>query len=165
MPTPDPLAQADPRVAEAVVAVEDAMSALGSRVRVILRDAAGQVDENLQPFGLRILRMLERHGAQSAGQLSECLEVDPSSTSRQVRQLVDLRLVEVTASASDRRSRIVALTDYGHERLAAIGPSSRILMQRALSEWDLDDLQQFAAYLEHLTDATVPLPPAGADRS
>lgn len=155
--TDDPLAEVSPEVAQAIIAVEDAMTALAGRIRVMVREAATQVDGNLQPFGLRILRMLERHGDLAVGHVSECLGADPSSTSRQVRQLIDLGLVDAVASEVDRRSRILVLTDHGRERLAAIGPSGRALIQEALSRWDLTDLERFAGYLDDLADATTPV--------
>ncbi|MFD1859157.1 MarR family transcriptional regulator [Aeromicrobium camelliae] len=150
---PDPLEEAGPEVADAIVAVEDAMGELATRFRVMIRDAASQVDPALQPFGLRILRLLERHGEMSAGQISEYLEVDPSSTSRQIRQLVELDLATVAACETDRRSRILSLSDHGRERLAAIGPSGRARMQRALSGWELSELRRFAEDLKRLTDS------------
>lgn len=153
MTVTDPLAHAEPEVAEAIVLVEDAMSALATRIRAMVREAASQVDPALQPFGLRVLRVLERHGEQSAGEVSECLAVDPSSTSRQIRQLVELGLVNVTACESDRRSRILSLTDHGRERLAAIGPSGWVRMQQALSTWQLGELRRFADDLNRLTDS------------
>jgi len=155
-PLGDPLAGTSPEVAEAIVAVEDAMSALAGRIRVMVRETAAQVDERLQPFGLRILRMLERHGDLAVGQVTECLGADPSSTSRQVRQLIDLGLAEAAACETDRRSKILSLTDHGRRRLAAIGPSGRVLIQQALSGWELADLERFAGYLHVLSDATAP---------
>lgn len=140
-------------VATAIAAVEDAMGELATRFRAMLRTAASQVDPSLQPFGLRILRLLERHGDMSAGQISECLDVDPSSTSRQIRQLVELGLVTVAACETDRRSRILSLTDHGRERLAAIGPSGRDRLHRALSGWEPSELRRFADDLRRLTDS------------
>lgn len=51
-----------PAPASALLEVEEQITALAVQVRAAVRDAAAAIDPSLPPFGLRLLRMLERCG-------------------------------------------------------------------------------------------------------
>ncbi|NQX28271.1 winged helix-turn-helix transcriptional regulator [Microbacteriaceae bacterium VKM Ac-2854] len=137
--------------AEALGLVEEQIAVLAGQIRASIRDAALAVDPNLPPFGLRLLRLLERCGPTHAGAVAELLFVDRSAVSRQARQLEDLGLVESRPDASDGRARILALTAAGVERMRTTGPAGKLRMHRNLSAWPEADLRAFARYLERLT--------------
>lgn len=127
--------------------VEEQMSILAGKIRASIRSAAAAVDPSLQPFGLKMLRILERHGPVHAGAAAEMLSVDRTAISRQSRQLEDLGLVVTRADTEDRRARFIELTDLGRERLRNAGPIGFNSLQRVLGEWSDDDLREFAGYL------------------
>jgi DNA-binding MarR family transcriptional regulator len=127
--------------------VEEQMSVLAGKIRASIRNAAAAVDPSLQPFGLKMLRILERHGPIHAGAAAEMLAVDRTAISRQSRQLEDLGLVATRADPEDRRARFIELTDHGRSRLQNAGPTGFNSLQLVLGEWSDDDLRRFAGYL------------------
>ncbi|PTL72876.1 MarR family transcriptional regulator [Rathayibacter caricis DSM 15933] len=137
----------------ALAEVEEQITALAVQVRSAVRDAAAAIDPSLPPFGLRLLRMLERCGPVHASVAAERLGVDRSAISRQVRQLAELDMVEMTVDPDDGRARFLALTALGRERTAHLGGEQRQRMHRALRTWPEEDLLAFAGYLERLTTA------------
>ncbi|PPF28272.1 MarR family transcriptional regulator [Rathayibacter tritici] len=139
--------------AQALDEVEEQITVLAVHVRLAVRDAAASIDPALPPFGLRLLRMLERCGPVHSGAAAERLGVDRSAISRQVRQLVDLGLVEMTVDPADGRARFLSLSVAGCERMRDLGGQQRQRMQEALSAWPEEDLRAFAGYLERLTAA------------
>jgi hypothetical protein len=80
MPGPDAAkdAAADAAASAAIAEVEEQMSVLAGHIRTSIRDAAVRVDPTLQPFGLKVLRMLNRCGPLHAGSLADHLFVDRS---------------------------------------------------------------------------------------
>ena len=139
--------------ASALLQVEEQITALAVQVRTAVRDAAATIDPALPPFGLRLLRMLERCGPVHSSAAAERLGVDRSVISRQIRQLCALELVETAADPADGRARFLTLTDLGRERMQDLGGQQRQRMQEALSSWPEADLLAFAGYLERLTTA------------
>lgn len=127
--------------------VEEQMGILAAKIRTSIRDAAAAVDPALQPFGLKLLRIVERLGPIHAGAAAEMLAVDRTAISRQSRQLEDLGLVSTRSDPEDRRARFIELTDEGRARLGNIGPTGFSSLQRVLGEWDDADLHRFAGYL------------------
>lgn len=120
-------------------------------MRVAVRDAAASIDPTLPPFGLRLLRMLERCGPVHSGAAARRLGVDRSAISRQARQLAGLGLIEMAADPSDGRARFLSLSTAGSARIRDLGGRQRQRMQEALSTWPEEDLRAFAGYLERLT--------------
>ncbi|NQX12243.1 MarR family transcriptional regulator [Microbacteriaceae bacterium VKM Ac-2855] len=142
--------QADP-AREALFEVEEQISTLAGQIRASIRDAAAAVDPSLPPFGLRLLRMLERSGPLHASAVADVLYVDRSAVSRQARQLEELGLVETRPDPSDGRARFLALTASGIERMRVAAPAGTMPMHRSLSTWSVEDLRAFAGFVERLT--------------
>lgn len=143
-----------PAPAGALLQVEEQITALAVQVRAAVRDAAAAIDPGLPPFGLRLLRMLERCGPVHSSAAAERLGVDRSAISRQIRQLCSLGLVETAADPADGRARFLTLTALGEERMRDLGGQQRQRMQEALQSWPESDLLAFAGYLERLTSAS-----------
>lgn len=127
--------------------VEEQMGILAAKIRTSIRDAAAAVDPGLQPFGLKLLRIVERLGPIHAGAAAEMLAVDRTAISRQSRQLEELGLVTTRSDPEDRRARFLELTEEGRSRLGRVGPTGFSSLQRVLGEWEDDDLHRFAGYL------------------
>ncbi len=96
-----------------------------------LRRAARRIsqryDETLAPAGLRatqfaILAVLREGRGLSVNELAERLDLDRTTTGKNLRPLQRDGLVSVAASPDDRRSRAIGLTDEGMARLARAAP-------------------------------------------
>ncbi|MBC7443411.1 MAG: MarR family transcriptional regulator, partial [Ramlibacter sp.] len=85
---------ADSGTAVAIAEVEQQMSILAGHIRASMRDAALCIDPSLQPFGLKLLRLLARSGPMHASAVASALYVDKSVISRQAKVLCGLGLVE-----------------------------------------------------------------------
>lgn len=141
---------ADTGTDAAIAEVEEQMSALAGHIRTSMRDAAVSIDPALQPFGLRLLRVLARCGPTHASALAESLVVDKSVISRQTRLLQNLGLIEMQTDPDDGRARFFALTPTAADKIAEVRANNKVRMQRRLGNWPTEDLMQFAAFLGRL---------------
>lgn len=146
---PDAAAPTD-GAAEALTEVEEQMMELAAYVRGAFRAAATNIDPALQPFGLKILRMLRRCGPTHASALAESLDVDRSVISRQARLLEELGLLELAADPSDGRAKFLAATPLAIEKMSAIPGGDRSFIHARLAGWPEADLHQFAQLLKRL---------------
>jgi DNA-binding MarR family transcriptional regulator len=135
----------------AVADVEEQMADLGTRIRESMRDSAAAVDPALTPFGLKVVRLVARHGPVHAGRVADLLFVERSAVSRQVRQLEELGLIEVTPDPEDGRARFLAVTPHAVERIEAVGLTGRTVLRSALVSWSTEDLQQLSEYILRLS--------------
>jgi DNA-binding MarR family transcriptional regulator len=103
-----------------------------------LRKAARKVsnfyDAMLSPAGLRatqysILAVVNELGAVSINDLSDHLDLDRTTTGKNMRPLVLAKLIKMRPSPSDGRSRIVQLTRHGAVTLEAAKPLWRQAQQ------------------------------------
>jgi DNA-binding MarR family transcriptional regulator len=95
-----------------------------SAVRSAARHITQLYDRCLAPVGLRttqyaILMRLERKGPLTMNALASDLVMDRSTLARNVQPLERDGLIAIETSASDRRAKVVRLTDAGQERLQA----------------------------------------------
>ncbi|MEO6200705.1 MAG: MarR family transcriptional regulator [Cryobacterium sp.] len=150
--------------AEALAEVEEQMSVLAGLIRRSMRDAALSIDPNLQPFGLKVMRLLSRSGPTHASAVAEALAVDRSIVSRQAAQLHELGLIEVQTDASDGRARVLALTPAAVQKLAEIRAGRTAVVTRRLGAWPEEDLRQFAALIARL-NAPETASPSTADEA
>jgi len=137
-------------VAEALAEVEEQMMRLAAYVRGAVREAATHIDPALQPFGLKILRMLRRCGPTHASALAESMEVDRSVISRQARLLEELGLLELAADPADGRARFLAATPLAIEKMSAVPGGDKSFIHARLAGWPEADLHEFARFLERL---------------
>jgi DNA-binding MarR family transcriptional regulator len=95
-------------------------------------------------------------GPRRAGALAGCVQVDASTVSRQVDQLVQLGLVERRADPDDGRATQLVATDTGHALYARVREARERMLADLLGAWtqeDLDTLTGLLARLNHdLTD-------------
>lgn len=141
------------RHSAAIVGVEVSMGALSRKLQLILKNAAAAIDPTLPPAGFQLLRLIQRCGSVQASVAAERLVVDRSVVSRHIRQLEELGLVETRTDPSDGRARFLVLTEEGTRRLRSVNPSGRSVMYPLLTDWEVDELESFAAQLERLTEA------------
>jgi len=146
-------------VAEALAEVEEQMMQLAAYVRGAMRQVATHIDPALQPFGLKILRLLRRCGPTHASALAESLDVDRSVISRQARLLEELGLLELAADPADGRAKFLAVTPLAIEKMAAVPGGDKSFVHARLAGWPEADLTQFAQLLKRLNS------PAGDERN
>jgi len=142
--------------AEALAEVEEQMNTLAGLIRRSIRDSALSIDPALQPFGLKMLRLLSRSGPTHASAVAEALTVDRSVVSRQAAQLQELGLLEIQADPSDGRARILALTPAAEQKLAELRAAKIAVVNRRLGTWPEADLRQFAALIARLNAPDAP---------
>lgn len=138
-------------VVAAIAEVEEQMGVLIGFIQANVRAAALAIDPALQPFGLKVLRILAKLGPSHSSVLADKMFVDRSIISRQVKQLQELGLVETRSDPEDGRARYIAATDEALARLAAIRESDKIVIFTHMNSWPEDDLLAFAGYLKRLT--------------
>lgn len=127
-----------------------------------LRRAARRVsnfyDAALAPSGVRatqyaILAMLGETGALSINDLATRLDLDRTTMGKNLRPLATTRLVKITRSPADGRSRVASLTERGAETLRRARPLWRHAQEqfeRANGKGPARDLRGI------LRDVTVP---------
>ena len=96
---------------------------------------------------LSLLQVIGDHEAIRPSEIADLQGVHPSLVTRQVRELEDAGLVDVTADPTDRRSCLVTLTAAGSEerrRLAEFGLKRFALFVR---DWDSDDIRTLTELL------------------
>jgi len=153
-PSPEPISglSAGPRDnAAAIAEVEEQMSVLFGFIQANVRAAALAVDPALQPFGLKVLRILVKMGPLHSSVLADRMFVDRSIISRQVKQLQELGLAETRPDPEDGRARYVAATDEAIARLTATRESDKLVIFTHMNSWPEEDLLTFAGYLKRLT--------------
>ncbi len=99
------------------------------RARRAARAITRAYDTALRPIGLQATQVtlmnviaLGPDGAQPMGRLSDILALEISTLTRNLRALEKAGLVEIGRSATDRRVRVVRLTEAGKTRLAGALP-------------------------------------------
>jgi DNA-binding MarR family transcriptional regulator len=142
-------------VAAALADVEEQMMELGAYVRSAMRESATRIDPALQPFGLKILRLLRRCGPTHASAVAEQLDVDRSVISRQARLLEELGLLELAADPADGRARFLAVTPLAVEKMSTVFGGDRTFIHAKLAGWPEDELLEFARLLAKLNAAAA----------
>lgn len=106
-----------------------------------LRKAARKVsnfyDAVLSPSGLRatqysILAVLSEFGSVSVNELAERLDLDRTTTGKNMQPLAFAKLIKIQPSPTDGRSRVAQLTQHGAAALKAARP----LWRRAQQEFE-----------------------------
>ena len=120
-----------------------------------LRKAARRVsnfyDSVLAPSGLRatqysILALLNEAGAISINDLARHLDLDRTTTGKNLRPLEVAKLVKLAPSPSDGRRRLVTLTEDGMKALRAARP----LWRRAQADFENSNGKKLASDLRQL---------------
>jgi DNA-binding MarR family transcriptional regulator len=97
-----------------------------------------------------LVRLDEATGPVRLSDLATSLELDLSTVSRQVRQLVDTGLVTRHADPDDGRATLLSLSRRGCQVLQAVRSARRDVLARTLSGWSAADCQQLAAAVTRL---------------
>lgn len=126
---------------QAFVEFQGHLNLLFARARSHWKDAAAQLDPQLQPAGYKLLMFIARVGSANAHQLAESFEMDKSVVSRQVRMLEELGLVESRPDEQDGRQRVLIATPTACASLADLRGDHANRLRSALVELTPDELQ------------------------
>jgi DNA-binding MarR family transcriptional regulator len=98
-------------------ALEQAFPALYSRLRNLISEYAHDIHPDLDGAGYVLLVQIRHRGPIRAVQLVELINIDKSAISRQVRLLLDLKLIERQADPNDSRASLLIPTEEGARRV------------------------------------------------
>ena len=145
--------EASAAVDEAIAEVEEQMSMLFNRARLIWKEAAQKVHPDLQPAAYKLLSTIVRLGSANAHVLAEMFEMDKSVVSRQVRTLEEFGLVETRADERDGRVRVLVATPIAEERVREVREGNQQRLRAVLRDHPETDLRNFAELLRSLAEA------------
>ena len=119
-----------------------------ANLRMLARVASNTYDEALRPVDLRagqlaLMWAILAAGPVEIGRLSQITVTDQTTLSRTIAKLRQARLVQVKAG-SDRRVKIVSLSETGRRRFAAAMPYWEEAQRRAAKLFSLDDVRNLA---------------------
>lgn len=109
--------------------------------------------------GYWLLVMVSEQAPLRLSDLAEQGELDLSTISRQIRDLVAAGLIARTPDPADGRAALLSLTDQGVAVLEAVSESRRQVLATAIAEWTdeerdalADGLLRLGTGLQHLRD-------------
>ncbi|MFJ6654235.1 MarR family winged helix-turn-helix transcriptional regulator [Microbacterium sp. NPDC091313] len=141
---------------DAIRSLESSFSELIGVFRRMMTQAAETASPGMLPGTFKVLSHLNRLGPATLSVLSERLEADKGLISRSVSELEGLGFVERTADPDDRRSRVIAVTPLGQERLEAAREPHAGRLRESLVDWSTSDIHHAAALLHALASGTAP---------
>jgi DNA-binding MarR family transcriptional regulator len=131
------------RIGDALRAVVRRASAPGFHERVASR-AGVEIDRS----GAWLLVRLANDGPMRLSDLAALQGADVSTTSRQVKPLLERGLVEREGHPTDGRSALLALTDAGMRMHRRLWRERRAVVAAAVESWTPADRDRFAGLLE-----------------
>lgn len=142
--------------AEALAALESEFTDLFARVRRSYLDGAERIASGLSPSAYKLFGIIARRGPLTPSDLAERTLSDRSQVSRLIRELEDHQLIQRTPDPRDGRSFSLSATENGLNRLLEARRLEANRSIRALSDWEIDDINQLARLLNALTEAMEP---------
>ena len=127
-----------------------------ARVRRLARRVTQIYDRVLAPSGIRVtqfslLSALARSGAMAIGPLANALDMDRTTLTRNLKPLIDARLVTIAPGKSDARQREASLTTAGRVRYE----DTKKLWRRAQDDINRTLGMTQVASLHQLSDAVL----------
>jgi len=116
--------------------------------KALVGRAGVSLDTALFPLLMRIAML----GPVGVVALSEQVDRDHSTVSRQVDKLIAQGLVAVHTDDTDRRIRLLVTTEHGQAIVRQIAETRRLMMDEALRDWSDDDIAELAAVLCRLSE-------------
>ena len=98
----------------------------------------------------RLLVLLDRYGELSQKQLVRELAIDPAAITRQLKALEQLGMVERHSDTQDARVTNVALTAAGRQAVQSTMAQRNEYIERALGDWQADEIAAFSDMLVRL---------------
>jgi DNA-binding MarR family transcriptional regulator len=145
LPQSPPASRADVR--EVADTITDLLRSFGRARARMLAAAAHDVEWSAHV----LLKVLASEGPMRSSALADCLQMDPSTVSRQVAALVKEGLLERRADPVDGRASLLVPTE---KAAAVLAEHDEIRLQhfgRMLADWNERDLRRFAGLLRRFT--------------
>jgi DNA-binding MarR family transcriptional regulator len=116
---------------------------------VLLNEAGVLLDRALFPLLVR----LSAAPGMSVAQLADRVGRDPSTISRQLAKLEELRLVKRPDTHQDMRVREASITKAGLRVVTALTEARRRLLHQLLEEWSAEEREMLPKLVQKLADA------------
>lgn len=110
-------------------------------------------DHDLTPLQFATLATLAQHGTLDQVRLAGLIALDRTTVSGVVTRLAERGLVSRTLSATDRRSKNIALTEEGLAAVAAAMPDARRTQEKILAPLSPAERDQLISLLTRVADA------------
>jgi DNA-binding MarR family transcriptional regulator len=127
---------------------------LTSVARAILRldvpKSALAEGESIDRAGYWLLLRVSREAPVRLSDLAEQVELDLSTVSRQMRDLVTCGLIEKVPDPNDGRASLLSLSERGRAVLASVSEARRRALAKAIVGWSDDERNALAAGLLRL---------------
>lgn len=140
----------------AVHALETSFTELMTTFRRYIAEAAERVSPGMLPATFKTLSVVGRFGPITLSTLAERLATDKGFLSRAISDLEGMGLVTRTLDPNDRRSRLIAVTDLGRERLDDARAPHESRLYEALTGWSVDEIAHLSTMLHALAVGGVP---------
>jgi DNA-binding MarR family transcriptional regulator len=112
----------------------------------LIKRAGVSLDTALFPLLMRI----GSQGPIGIVELSDQVNRDYSTVSRQADKLIHLGVAEVLKEAKDKRVRYIIATSAGKKIINRIIKTRKIMMREALKDWSSDEVNQLEVVLNKL---------------
>jgi DNA-binding MarR family transcriptional regulator len=145
----------------AVRDVEEAFAHLLGEFRQVYAQMAAIASPGMLPGTFKTLSWVARVGPTTQSCLADRLSADKGMLSRQISELESLGMVARTADPNDGRARVIEVTPFGRERLAAAQDPFKDDLATAMDDWPLSSIDRLTTLVRALTGRTVPYPEAG----
>lgn len=149
-------ATADEVRSNALQALEASFAELMMVFRRYMTEAADRVHPGMLPGTFKVLSAASRCGPTTLSALTERLTADKGLTSRALSELEELGLVTRTPDPEDRRSRLIAVTPLGEERLALARQPHESRLSTVLEKWSIGDIRHLTTLLHALATGDTP---------
>jgi DNA-binding MarR family transcriptional regulator len=134
-----------------ILALGEALNALVSQSRAVTTRAAATFHDELQPAAFHVALWLGAFGPAKPSAIAEAVGMDRSATSRLIRDLARLNLVDTRTDPADGRGVLAGLSLEGRRRLDLAMAQKAAAFNERLWDWNDDDLAHLAALLRRLT--------------
>jgi DNA-binding MarR family transcriptional regulator len=132
------------------------------------RDFVGDPDQVLAAFGFgrahhRVLHFVSRNPGMTVADLLDTLRITKQSLGRVLKQLLDDGYVEQRPGPSDRRQRLLYVTEKGEKLALDLAARQSLRIERALAGMDASDRRAVRRFLRRMIDKGASFSPAAGD--
>ena len=120
--------------------------------RKLLRTALTNMDMDILPVHIGIMKQLDKAGTLHVAEIGERLQIARPQMTHLIDKLVDLEIVERHTDKTDRRMINIVLTDKGRATLEEHDSSIKKAMREALSGFTDKELDDLSDSLRKLRD-------------
>ena len=138
---------------EAVDSVADSFRELQRTVRRSKARLLAAAGDDVESATQVLLHAVAAEGPMRASALAASVQADLSTVSRQVAALVSRGLLERQADQGDGRASLLAVTGAGRAAIAEHEQGRQAFFDAVLTDWDAEEMRQFARQMERFTGA------------